>query len=138
MTTKASRADDRAMQLTSTLAWLVDAAAETPTSERFLANLGSRLIKDGAPLAGGALTLASPHPLIARRTWLWRAGSDDVVEALGFVAGAHSRAGADSPSGEAGRRWLAGLAAGPVHEDAVEPRPDGPTLGWIGPRPFTA
>ena len=48
------------MQLTSTLAWLVDAAAETPTSERFLANLGSRLIKDGAPLSGGALTLRPP------------------------------------------------------------------------------
>jgi class 3 adenylate cyclase len=58
-----------------------------------------------------------------------------VVEALGFVAGAHS--GADSASGEAGRRWLQGLAAGPVHVDAVEPRPDGPGLGWIGPRPFT-
>ena len=48
------------MQLSSTLAWLVDAAAETPTPELFLANLGQRLIKDGAPLAGGALTLASP------------------------------------------------------------------------------
>ena len=124
------------MQLTSTLAWLVDAAAETPTSERFLANLGSRLIKDGAPLSGGALTLASPHPLIARRTWLWRAGNGEVVEALGFVAGAHSAA-EDSPPGESGRRWLAGLAAGPVHEDLVGPTPDGPRLGWVGPRPLT-
>ena len=123
------------MQLTSTLAWLVDAAAETPTSERFLANLGSRLIKDGAPLSGGALTLASPHPLIARRTWLWRAENGEVVEALGFVAGAHSAAG-DSPSGESGRRWLAGLAAGPSHEDLIGPTPDGPRLGWVGPRPF--
>ena len=125
------------MQLTSTLAWLVDAAAETPTSERFLANLGSRLIKDGAPLSGGALTLASPHPLIARRTWLWRAENGEVVEALGFVAGAHSAAG-DSPPAESGRRWLAGLAAGPVHEDLVGPTPDGPRLGWIGRRPFTS
>ncbi len=125
------------MHLSSTLAWLVDAAAETPTSELFLATLGERLIEDGAPLAGGALTLASPHPLIARRTWLWRAESGDVVEALGFVAGAHSAAGADSPSGEAGRRWLAGLAPGPVHEELVEPRPNGPRLGWVGPRPFT-
>ncbi len=25
-----------------------------------------------------------------------------------------------------------------MHEDAVAPRPDGPSLGWIGPRPFTA
>jgi adenylate cyclase len=125
------------MQLNSTLAWLVDAAAESPGSDRFLANLGQRLIKDGAPLSGGALTLASPHPLIARRTWLWRAESGEVVEALGFVAGAHSGARADSSSGESGRRWLAALADGAVHEDAVEPRPDGPTLGWVGPRPFT-
>jgi class 3 adenylate cyclase len=125
------------MQLNSTLAWLVDAASETPSSERFLASLGQRLIKDGAPLAGGALTLASPHPLIARRTWLWRAENNEVIEALGFVAGAHSGAGADSPSTEAGRRWLVGLAAGSVHQDAVEPRPDGPRLGWVGPRAFT-
>ena len=105
-------------------------------SERFLANLGQRLIEDGAPLAGGALTLAAPHPLIARRTWLWRAESGEVIEALGFVAGALSAAGAAGPPGEAGRRWLAGLAAGLVHEDAVEPKPDGPSLSWIGPRPF--
>ena len=72
------------MQLASTLAWLVDAAAETPTPELFLANLGQRLIEDGAPLAGGALTLAAPHPLVARRTWLWRAGSGEVIEALGL------------------------------------------------------
>ncbi|MBV9906096.1 MAG: adenylate/guanylate cyclase domain-containing protein, partial [Hyphomicrobiales bacterium] len=71
------------MELNSTLAWLVDLAAETPTSELFLASLGSRLIKDGTPLAGGALTLSSPHPLIARLTWLWRADSNAVIEALG-------------------------------------------------------
>ena len=29
------------------------------------------------------------------------------------------------------------IAAGAVHEDIVGPRPDGPSLGWIGPRPFT-
>ncbi len=72
------------MPLSATLAWLVDAAAVTPTPELFLATLGQRLTEDGAPLAGGTLTLASPHPLIARRTWLWRADSNDVVEALGF------------------------------------------------------
>src|ERR1700733_7314733 len=87
MTTKASPADDRSMQLSSTLAWLVDAAAETPTSELFLANLGQRLIEDGAPLAGGALTLAAPHPLVARRTWLWRAGGGGGVEGPGFWGG---------------------------------------------------
>jgi class 3 adenylate cyclase len=125
------------MELSSTLAWLVDAAAQTPTPEIFLATLGRRLTDDGAPLAGGALTLASPHPLIARRAWLWRAESGEVVEALGFVAGTHSAMGTGSQSGEGGRRWLAGLAAGPVHEDAVGPTPDGPKLAWIGSRPFT-
>ena len=125
------------MRLSSTLAWLIDSAAETPGADLFLAELGKRLISDGAPLAGGALTLAAPHPLIARRTWLWRAESGEVIEALGFVAGALSAAGGPSPPGEASRRWLLGLADGPVHEDAVEPKPDGPALSWIGPRPFT-
>jgi adenylate cyclase len=137
MTAKPGPADDRSMPLSSTLAWLVDTAAETSTSELFLATLGERLTEDGAPLAGGALTLTSPHPLIAQRTWLWRAESREVVEALGFVAGAHSLSGADSQSGEAGRRWLASLAAGSVHEDAIGPGPDGPRLGWVGQRPFT-
>jgi adenylate cyclase len=125
------------MQLNSTLAWLIDAAADTPTPELFLATLGQRLSEDGMPLAGGALTLASPHPLIARRTWLWRAGSPEVVEALGFVAGVHATAGGESSTGQAGRRWLGGLAAGPVHEDPVGPGTDGPRLGWVGQRPFT-
>ena len=135
MTIEARPADDRSMPLSATLAWLVDAAAQTPTPELFLASLGRRLIEDGASLAGGALTLASPHPLIARRTWLWRADSNQVVEALGFVAGAHSAMGPDGSAGD-GRRWLAGLAGGPVHEDVVGLAPDGPRLGWIGPRPF--
>src|SRR3984885_9894907 len=123
------------MRLSATLAWLVDAAARTPTPEAFLATLGNRLIEDGAPLAGGALTLASPHPLIARRTWLWRAESNEVVEALGFVAGAHSAIATDGSAGDGGR-WLAGLARGPVHEDRVGLAPDGPRLEWIGPHPF--
>jgi adenylate cyclase len=123
------------MQLSSTLSWLVDAACETPGADRLLAELGARLVADGLPLTGGALTLAVPHPLIARRTWLWRAESGEVIEALGFMAGA--AVGAASPPGDAGRRWLAGLAAGVVHEDAVGSRPDGPSLGWIGPHPFT-
>ena len=135
MTIEARPADDRSMPLSATLAWLVDAAAATPTPELFLATLGSRLIEDGAPLAGGALTWASPHPLIARRTWLWRADSNDVVEALGFVAGDHSAIATDGSAGD-GQRWLAGLASGPVHEDFVGLAPDGPRLGWIGPRPF--
>src|SRR5271165_5315429 len=130
------------MQLSSTLSWLVDAAGETPGADRLLAELGARLVADGLPLAAGALTLAVPHPLIARRTWLWRAESGEVIEALGFVAGGFvagglEAVGAASPPGDAGRRWLAGLAAGLVHEDTVGSRPDGPSLGWIGPRPFT-
>jgi adenylate cyclase len=132
---EACQANDRGMQLNSTLAWLVDAAGETASADLLLAKLGSLLTEDGLPLAGGALTLAAPHPLIARRTWLWRADSGRVIEALGFVSGALA-AGAGPPSG-AGRRWLEGLAGGAVHEDAVRPNPGGPCLGWIGPRPFT-
>jgi len=61
------------MQLPSALSWLVDAASTASGADRLLAELGSRLIADGVPLAGGALTLAVPDPIIARRTWLWRA-----------------------------------------------------------------
>jgi adenylate cyclase len=125
------------MPLSKTLAWLVDAAAETPTPELFLATLSHRLIEDGAPLAGGALTLASPHPLIARRTWLWRAESGEVIEALGFAGGALPAAAAESRPGEAGRRWLEGLARGPVHEDLIGQNPDGPRLGWVAPHSFS-
>jgi class 3 adenylate cyclase len=124
------------MELSSTFAWLVDAAANSAGADRFLAELGAHLVRDGLPLAGGALTLDVPHPLIARRTWLWRAGNGDVIEALGFAPA--GLAMEPSPPGDAGRRWLAGLAAGPVHEDTIGPRPDGPSLGWAGPRAFTA
>jgi class 3 adenylate cyclase len=123
------------MQLSSTLSWLVDAAGEMPGADRLLAELGAHLVKDGLPLAGGALTLAVPHPLIARRTWLWRAGSGEVIESFGFAGLAAE--GAASVPDDAGRRWLAALAAGAVHEDVVGSAPDGPSLGWIGPRPFT-
>src|SRR6476469_615463 len=131
------RPHDRRMQLTSTLAWLVDAAGDSPGADRLLAELGAHLIKDGLPLAGGALTLAVPHPLIARRTWLWRADSGEVIEALGFAPGLSLAALEATPSNRDGRRWLAGIAPGPVHEDIVGLGPDGPSLGWVGPRPFT-
>ena len=126
---------DLPMELPAPLAWLVDEAGVAPSPDRFLAELGGRLLADGLPLAGGALTLAVPHPIIARRTWLWRAETGAVIEALGFVGGPPSRAGRD---------WLAGL--GPVQEDAVGPRlassgpdnsgPDSPVLGWAGSSPF--
>ncbi|WGR92436.1 adenylate/guanylate cyclase domain-containing protein [Bradyrhizobium sp. ISRA443] len=125
------------MQLSSTLSWLVDAAAETAGANRLLAELGAHLVADGLPLAGGALTLEVPHPLIARRTWLWRADSGEVIEALGFAPQQPFGMFDTAASGDAGRRWLSGLATGPVHEDTIGPRPDGPALGWIGTRPFT-
>ena len=92
------------MQLSSTLSWLFDAAGEAPGADRLLPKLGARLVADGLPLAGGALTLAVPHPLIARRTWLWRAESGEVIEALGFVVGGFAAMGAASQPGDAGRR----------------------------------
>ena len=96
------------MDLPAPLAWLVDEAGASPGPDRFLAELGGRLLADGLPLAGGALTLAVPHPIIARRTWLWRAETGAVIEALGFAGG---------PPSHAGRDWLAGL--GPVQEDTI-------------------
>jgi adenylate cyclase len=125
------------VQLSSTLAWLVDAAGALTGAEQFLAELGGRLTKDGVPLAGGALTLAVPHPIIARRTWLWRAETGTVIEALGFAATKLAGAGSAGLPGDAGRGWLAGLGGGPVHQDTAGMGPDGPELGWIGPRPFT-
>ena len=123
------------MQLSSTLSWLVDAASETAGADRLLAGLGAHLIADGLPIAGGALSLAVPHPLIARRTWLWRAQTGEVIEALGFAPAAPKAA--QGSADDAGRRWLETIAGGVVHADVVGLRADGPSLGWIGPRAFT-
>jgi adenylate cyclase len=118
------------MDLPGPLAWLVDEGGASPDPERFLGELGGRLQADGLPLAGGALTLAVPHPFIVRRTWLWRAETGAVIEALGFTGG---------PPSQTGRDWLAEL--GPVEEDTVSaghasPGLDSPVLGWAGTRPF--
>ncbi len=113
------------MDLPAPIAWLVDEAGPSPGPDRFLAELGGRLLADGLPLAAGALTLAVPHPIVARRTWLWRAGTGAVIEALGFAGG---------PLSHAGREWLAEL--GSVQEHTIGPAPDGPLLGWAGTRPF--
>jgi class 3 adenylate cyclase len=127
------------MQLPNTLAWLLDAASAEPSADRFLAALGARLIADGVPLAGGALTLSAPHPIIARRTFLWRAESGAVIEALGFSA----LAPAVSDEKTVGRDWLAGLGTGLVEEDVAGPGGDGaaengPVLGWALARPLDA
>src|SRR5690349_11252588 len=73
------------MDLPGPLAWLVDEASASTGPDRFLAELGSRLLADGLPLAGGALALAVPHPIIARRTFLWRAETGAVIESLAFA-----------------------------------------------------
>jgi adenylate cyclase len=113
------------MELPAPLAWLVDEAAASPGPDQFLAELGGRLVGERVPVVGGALTLAVPHPIIARRTWLWRADTGAVIEALGFGGGS---------LGQAGRDWLAGL--GTVQEDMVGPGPDSPLLGWACSRPL--
>jgi len=142
VTKEAPRRHDRAMPLSSTLAWLVDCAAETSGADRLLAELGAHLIRDGLPLAAGALTLDVPHPLIARRTWLWRAENGEVIEALGFAPGGPASLLLPEPVSsksdhDAGRRWLRGIADGEVHEDAIGSKPGAPLLAWIGSRPFT-
>src|SRR5215472_15834310 len=130
VTRVARRPHDRRMQLSSTLAWLVDAAGESPGADRLLAELGAHLVDDGLPLAGGALTLEVPHPLIARRTWLWRADNGEVIEALGFAPGGPMAALDKTPANGAGRQWLTGIAEGAIHEDAIGPKQDGPSLAW--------
>src|SRR5258708_39314592 len=84
------------MKLPITLAWLLDEASSSTAADQFLAALGAKLIADGVPLAGGALTLAAPHPMIARRTWLWQGGTRAGVPAPGLgglgSAGARRRA----------------------------------------------
>lgn len=114
------------MDLSTPLAWLVDEADASPGPDRFLAELGRRLLRDGLPLAGGALTLAAPHPIIVRRTWLWRAETGGVIEALGFAGG---------PLNNAGHDWLAEL--GPVQEGRLGRTPDSPVLSWAATRPLT-
>jgi hypothetical protein len=113
------------MDLPLSLAWLVDEAGASPSPDQFLAELGSRLIADHLPLAGGALTLAVPHPIIAHRTWLWRAENGAVIEALGFAGG---------PPSHGGRDWLSKL--GPVQGDVIGQALDSPVLGWAGTRDF--
>src|SRR5207248_10016815 len=125
------------MQLSSTLSWLVDAAGDTPGADTLLAEIGTHLVADGLPLAGGALTLAVPHPLIAQRTWLWRSDSGEVIEAFGFVAGGLATAGAASAPGDAGRRWLAGLAAGGRPGGGPGSNPGRALPGVVRPPPFT-
>jgi class 3 adenylate cyclase len=127
------------MQLPPSLSFLLEEAIDSPGADAFLAALGAKLAADGLPLAGGALTQAAPHPIIARRTWLWRAETDRVIEALGFgFAGP-----AGSEHGDVGRDWLASLGAGVIHEDFVGAPasaggdvPDRAVLGWAATRPL--
>jgi adenylate cyclase len=114
------------MDLPATLAWLVDEAGAVPGPGGFLAELGRRLQNDGLPLAGGLLSLAIAHPIIAHRSWLWRADSGAVIEVLGFAGG---------PLGQSVSERLAEL--GPVRHDSAGRSPDDPRLGWAETRPFS-
>jgi adenylate cyclase len=122
------------MRLPPTLAWLVDEAGAVRGADQLLATLGATLIGDGVPLVGGALTVAAAHPIIARRTWLWRAETGAVIEALGFGA-----PGAEG--GKVGRDWLLGLGTGLVHEPAAvaaaaSTAAAAPMLAWALSRPL--
>ncbi len=128
---------DPGMQLTSALSFLIDEAAGMPGADAFLTSLGARLIADGLPLVAGALTQAAAHPIIARRTWLWRADTATVIEALGF--------GSAGPTGPdhngVGRNWLAGFGTGAVQEYFVGAAgapgtSEGPMLSWTAGRPL--
>jgi adenylate cyclase len=122
--------------LTSTLSWLVDQASETAGLDRFLAELGTRLVEDGIPLAGGALTLNVPDPIVASRTWLWPAQTGNVIEALGFGLPLPAKRQANKLD-QAGRNWLAEIGNGEVHEHTVGAGINASALGWVGARPLT-
>ena len=126
------------LRLPSALTWLIDEASGVPGPDHFLTTLGAQLISDGLPLAGGTLTLATPHPIIARRTWLWRTETGAVIEALGFA----SLGAAGSEPAHAGRDWLGSLGTGLVHEYVAGPasggqESDSPVLGWAALRSLT-
>jgi adenylate cyclase len=131
------------MRLPSTLAWLVDEAGTVRGADHFLAMLGTKLVGDGLPLAGGALTLTAAHPIIARRTWLWRAETGMVIEALGFGSMGSVGPGGGTDQGKVGRDWLATLSGRLVLENVVglstdKPASDHPTIAWAVSRPLTA
>jgi adenylate cyclase len=121
------------MKLPMTLAWLLDEASAAPGAGDFLAALGAKLIADDLPLAGAALTLTAPHPMIASRTWLWRAETGEVIEALGFEALGSIGAG----PGDVGRDWLMRLGGAVVQNDVAGPGSEAPVLGWSILRPLT-
>ncbi len=129
------------MRLPSTLAWLVDEARTVRAADNFLATLGPKLIADGLPLAGGALTLTAAHPIIAHRTWLWRAETGAVIEALGFGSMRLIEPASGPEHGKVGRDWLAALGTGLVQEDFAgsagdSPASVGPVLAWAASRPL--
>ncbi len=131
------------MRLPSVLTWLIDEASSVPGPDDFLTTLGAQLTSGGLPLAGGALTLAAPHPIIARRVWLWQAQTGAVIEALGFG----SLNPGEPEQGNAGRDWLTELGTGLVYEYVVGPaadnpasegpKSDNPVLGWAASRSLT-
>jgi adenylate cyclase len=112
------------MDLPAPLAWLVDEASASAGPDRFLAELGNRLKADGLPLAAGSLALAVPHPIVARRSWAWRAESGAVIEALGFT---------DAPLSQIAHDALNGFSSVELHAIGE----NGAALAWAGARDFT-
>ena len=119
------------MQLPSALSFLIDEAIDVPDGDVFLTALAARLIADGVPLFGGALTQAAPHPVIERRAWLWRADTGSVIEALALARPL------DLEHTHVARNWLASIGTGAVQEDFAGGPSDGAVLAWTGTRPFS-
>ncbi|SDP84981.1 adenylate cyclase [Phyllobacterium sp. OV277] len=122
-----------AMQLPSALSFLIDNAVDMPDGDAFLTALAVRLMAEDMPLVGGALTQAAPHPVIEQRTWLWRADTGTVIEALGLARSANP------DQNHIARNWLESLGTGVVQEDFAggAGASDGTMLGWTASRPFT-
>jgi len=119
------------MRMPASLSFLVDNAIELEDGAAFLTELAARLIEDGVPLAGGALTQLAPHPIVQRHTWLWRADTGKVIEALGLAGPV------DPEHADVARDWLNELGGGVVQEDFSGNASDGAVLRWIARRPFS-
>ena len=124
MTTRRSPADDRSMPLGSTLAWLVDAAAETPTPELFLATLGQRADR-GWRAARRRRAHAGVAPPADRPTHLAVASREQRCGRGPRLRGRSAFGDCERmvQPGEPAGAGLQGLAGGPVHEDRCRADP---------------
>ncbi|SDP89124.1 Adenylate cyclase, class 3 [Phyllobacterium sp. YR620] len=118
------------MGMPSSLSFLIDNAIQFQDGAALLKELAAQIAADNISLAGGTLTLSAPHPIIKQRTFLWRADTGEVIEALGLAGPA------DPDPAELARNWLTGIGTH-VQVDLTGGSTDGAILGWAAKQPFS-